>query len=73
MIDLSEHTGLASTSSVALTETTTGTILPLGGQITDGVADTDEMTGAVVSGGTTTTVAAELGLPAASTQVTVSV
>ena len=71
-MDFSEQTGLASTLSVALTETETGTILPFGGQVTEGVADTSEMTGAVVSGSTSTTVVAVLAFPDASVQVTVS-
>jgi len=46
---------------VALTDTFTSTNLPFGGQMADGVAEIDVITGAVVSDGTTTAVAAWLG------------
>jgi oxalyl-CoA decarboxylase len=63
----------SSTSSVALTWTVTCVILPFGGQIAAGVAVTLSMTGAVVSGGTTTATALDDWLPAVSPQVTTSV
>ena len=51
---LTEHTGAAPESSVADTAIATGTIWLFGVAIVDGVADTLPMSGAVVSGGTTT-------------------
>src|SRR4029079_450311 len=70
LIELSAQDGAASTSSVALTPTCTGTILPFGGQIAFGVTDSSVMTGAVVSGGTTTFTERALWLPARSEQLT---
>src|SRR5687767_1797237 len=60
------HDGDASTLSVAVTLTDTATAAPLGGAIVDGSAETLVMTGADVSGGTTTSTALVAKLPAAS-------
>ena len=45
----SAQTGVWPELSVATTEVVTVTVWPFGGQIVDGVAVTDEMTGGVVS------------------------
>ena len=74
LIEDTAHTGAASTLSVAGTATATSTSCPFGGSMDDGVAETAVMTGALVSGGTTTSVEdAGDTLPAASAQVTLSV
>ena len=73
LIDVSEQTGAAPESSVALTVTVTGTSAPLGGQISEGLAETLPITGAVVSGGTTTSTEPVAALPAASLHETANV
>jgi hypothetical protein len=67
------QTGAASTSSVADTESVTGTSRPVGGHMVDGEADSDRIDGAVVSGGTTTSTVAAEALPLASEQFSVKV
>src|SRR4051812_46775252 len=69
---VSEQLGAASTLSVAETDTATFTRWPLGGAITDGVAEIALMTGAMVSAGTTTSTDFVEKLRAASTQVSVN-
>ena len=67
------QTGVWPESSVAVADVVTFTRAPLGGTITDGVAVRLVNAGGVVSGGTTTAVAATLLLPAASAHWTMSV
>src|SRR5207237_1960797 len=67
-IDVIEHAGIESTSSVAVTETETATIFPFAGQMKYGDALKLLITGAVVSAGTYTAVAAQLELPELSVQ-----
>ena len=59
-------------SSLALTETVTGLICDAAAAIVEGLADTLEMTGAVVSAGTPTFAVPVLELPDASLHVTVN-
>jgi hypothetical protein len=68
-----KQTGTASTSSVAVTETVTGTIALFGGVIDDGDTDRLVIVGAVVSRGTVTLRDAELRFPAPSVQISVTV
>ncbi len=69
----SVHVGASPESSVAAADVVTVTVWPFGGQMVDGVAVRLVNTGAVVSGGTTTSTDLLAALPAASLHRTVNV
>jgi hypothetical protein len=70
---VTEHAGASPESSVAETEIATGTICLFGGVMVEGEADTLAITGAVVSGGTTTLTDDQLALLAPSTHTSLNV